>query len=120
MATTQGDETLPRAGYDLMRQFAELAGDVRDPYPMLAGLRETTPVAKICLELATGQAMDAKAPLPPLYTVHRVRGDLVTGRVPAGASSARASGCHLTLPGAAGPGSGKRRSWTSPTCAALS
>jgi hypothetical protein len=31
----------PEAGYDPMRQFAELAGDVRDPYPMFAGIRES-------------------------------------------------------------------------------
>ena len=30
-----------------MRQFAELAGDVRDPYPMLAGIRADTPVMQI-------------------------------------------------------------------------
>ena len=30
-----------------MRQFAELAGDVRDPYPMLAGIRADTPVLQI-------------------------------------------------------------------------
>jgi cytochrome P450 len=30
-----------------MRQFAELAGDVRDPYPMLAGIRADTPVLEV-------------------------------------------------------------------------
>jgi cytochrome P450 len=30
-----------------MRQFAELAGDVRDPYPMLAGIRADTPVLQV-------------------------------------------------------------------------
>src|SRR5258708_1789982 len=54
-----------------MRQFSELAGDVRDPYPMLADLRETTPVLQVSLEEQTKQLQnDAKAPkLPPLFTV---------------------------------------------------
>jgi cytochrome P450 len=30
-----------------MRQFAEVAGDVRDPYPMLAGIRADTPVMEV-------------------------------------------------------------------------
>jgi cytochrome P450 len=30
-----------------MRQFAELAGDVRDPYPMMAGIRADTPVMEV-------------------------------------------------------------------------
>jgi cytochrome P450 len=34
-------------GYDPMRQFAELAGDVRDPYPMFAGIRAQTPVLHV-------------------------------------------------------------------------
>jgi cytochrome P450 len=37
----------PEAPYDPMRQFAELAGDVRDPYPMFAGIRESTPVMEV-------------------------------------------------------------------------
>ena len=35
------------AGYDPMRQFAELAGDVRDPYTMFAGIRAETPVLHV-------------------------------------------------------------------------
>src|SRR5260370_16302699 len=54
-----------------MRQCSELAGDVRDPYPMLADLREATPVLQVSLEEQTNQLQnDAKAPkLPPLFTV---------------------------------------------------
>ena len=37
----------PEASYDPMRQFAELAGDVRDPYPMFAGIRADTPVLQV-------------------------------------------------------------------------
>jgi len=49
-----------------MRQFAELAGDVRDPYPMFAGIRESTPV----MEIHYGARLDAKAPrAPSLFTV---------------------------------------------------
>ena len=42
----------PEASYDPMAQFAELAGDVRDPYPMFAGIRADTPVLHV--ELGTG------------------------------------------------------------------
>jgi len=37
----------PAAGYDPMRQFAELAGDVRDPYPMMAEIRAGSPVLEV-------------------------------------------------------------------------
>jgi cytochrome P450 len=58
------------ATYDPMRQFAELAGDVRDPYPMLADLRASTPVLQVSLERRTGQPRDERAPtMPPLFTV---------------------------------------------------
>jgi cytochrome P450 len=59
------------AGYDPMRQFAELAGDVRDPYPMFAGIRAETPVLHV--ELGGGSALyrhDEKAPrITSLFTV---------------------------------------------------
>ena len=59
----------PEDSYDPMRQFAELAGDVRDPYPLFAGIRADTPV----LEVHYGQGgsrLDPKAPRPPsLFTV---------------------------------------------------
>jgi hypothetical protein len=35
---------------DPMRPFSELAGDVRDPYPMMAGLRAGSPVLQVNLE----------------------------------------------------------------------
>jgi cytochrome P450 len=71
MAAVSGREDSPVPAHDPMRQFSELAGDVRDPYPMLADLRETTPVLQVSLEEQTGQLLnDAKAPkLPPLFTV---------------------------------------------------
>jgi cytochrome P450 len=54
-----------------MRQFAELAGDVRDPYPMFAGIRAETPVLHV--EVGSGQGRyrhDEKAPLiTSLFTV---------------------------------------------------
>ena len=56
------------ADYDPMRQFAELAGDVRDPYPMLAGIRAGTPVLEV--HLGAGSRADPKAPrVPSLFTV---------------------------------------------------
>jgi cytochrome P450 len=64
-----GTNGLPEAEYDPMRQFVELAGDVRDPYPMFADMRASNPV----MELSYGTTLlptDKKAPLPPrLFTV---------------------------------------------------
>jgi cytochrome P450 len=60
------------ASYDPMRQFAELAGDIRDPYPMLAGIRADSPVMQIHYGTGTGgrYRMDDKAPrVPTLFTV---------------------------------------------------
>jgi cytochrome P450 len=59
----------PDGGRDLMRQFYELAGDVRDPYPMLAEMRAACPVMRVDLD-QPGQQWDEKAPTPPtMYTV---------------------------------------------------
>jgi cytochrome P450 len=48
--TTPQHEAPSEPGYDPMRQFSELAGDVRDPYPMFAGIRAGSPVIQINLE----------------------------------------------------------------------
>jgi cytochrome P450 len=57
------------AAYDPMQQFAELAGDVRDPYPMMAGIRADSPVLEV--HLGSGRYQhDQKAPdLPTIYSV---------------------------------------------------
>src|SRR3984957_774819 len=55
-----------------MRQFAELAGDVRDPYPMLAGIRADSPVLQVDFGPRSGHRsrLDPKAPqVPSLFTV---------------------------------------------------
>jgi cytochrome P450 len=59
------------AAYDPMRQFAELAGDVRDPYPMMAGIRTDSPVLEVHLAAGSGRYQhDRKAPgIPTLYSV---------------------------------------------------
>ena len=60
------------ASYDPMRQFAELAGDVRDPYPMLAGIRADSPVLQVDFGPRSGHRsrLDPKAPrVPSLFTV---------------------------------------------------
>ncbi len=59
------------AGYDPMQQFAELAGDVRDPYPMLAGIRADCPVLEVHLGTGPGRYRhDEKAPkISTLYSV---------------------------------------------------
>jgi cytochrome P450 len=59
------------AAYDPMAQFAELAGDVRDPYPMMAGIRADSPVLEVYLAARSGRYQhDRKAPdIPTLYSV---------------------------------------------------
>jgi cytochrome P450 len=54
-----------------MRQFAELAGDVRDPYPMFAGIRAQTPVLHVEVGGGSGRYQhDEKAPrITSLFTV---------------------------------------------------
>jgi cytochrome P450 len=70
MIMTSEQDGSAEASYDPMRQFAEIAGDVRDPYPMFAGIRADTPVLHV--ELGTGSRYrhDEKAPrISSLYTV---------------------------------------------------
>jgi cytochrome P450 len=54
-----------------MRQFAELAGDVRDPYPMFAGIRAQTPVLHVEVGGGPGRYRhDEQAPrITSLFTV---------------------------------------------------
>ncbi len=55
-----------------MWQFAELAGDVRDPYPMLAGIRADSPVLQVNFGSRPGgrSRLDPKAPaMPSMFTV---------------------------------------------------
>ena len=60
----------PEASYDPMAQFAELAGDVRDPYPMFAGIRAETPVMHVELGSGGRYRHDEKAPrITSLFTV---------------------------------------------------
>jgi cytochrome P450 len=65
-----------------MQQFAELAGDVRDPYPMLAGIRADSPVLHV--EFGTGYRHDQKAPpITSLFTVtsHELAQQVLTDNV---------------------------------------
>ena len=82
--TTQLDTDATGSGesFDPMRQFQEVAGDVRDPYPMLHGLREAGAVLNMTIGAEAGQKVDPRAPkMPPVYTVttyemvHRVLND---------------------------------------------
>ena len=55
-----------------MRQFAELAGDVRDPYPMFAGIRADTPVLHVHIgpRSGGGSRLDQRAPrVTSVFTV---------------------------------------------------
>jgi cytochrome P450 len=72
VVTTPGPDDSAAASYDPMRQFAELAGDIRDPYPMLAGVRADSPVLRVDYGAGSGRRtrVDPKAPLvPSLFTV---------------------------------------------------
>ena len=76
----------PEASYDPMRQFAELAGDVRDPYPMLAGIRADTPVLHVQLSTGPGGRYqhDEQAPrITSLFTVtsHELAQQVLTDNV---------------------------------------
>jgi len=76
----------PEASYDPMRQFAELAGDVRDPYPMLAGIRADTPVLHVQLNMGPGGRYqhDERAPrITSLFTVtsHQLAQQVLTDNV---------------------------------------
>jgi cytochrome P450 len=53
-----------------MRQFAELAGDVRDPYPMFAGIRAENPVLHVEVGGGSRYRHDERAPrITSLFTV---------------------------------------------------
>jgi len=68
-----------------MAQFAELAGDVRDPYPMLAGIRADSPVLHVQLGTGSGRYRhDEKAPrITSLFTVssHELAQQVLTDNV---------------------------------------
>jgi cytochrome P450 len=69
-----------------MRQFAELAGDVRDPYPMLAGIRADNPVLRVHVGPRSGRRsrLDPKAPqVPSVFTVtsHKLAQQVLTDNV---------------------------------------
>jgi cytochrome P450 len=81
-----GRDGSPEPGYDPMRQFAELAGDVRDPYPMFAGIRADTPVLEVHYGPGSGHRsrLDPKAPrVPSLFTVtsHELAQQVLTDSV---------------------------------------
>ena len=69
-----------------MRQFAEFAGDVRDPYPMFAGIRADTPVMEVHFGAGSGGRYqhDERAPrITSLFTVtsHELAQQVLTDNV---------------------------------------
>ena len=67
-----------------MRQFTELAGDVRDPYPMMAGIRAGSPVLEVTLGRPGQYQHDEKAPsITTLFTVtsHEYAQQILTDNV---------------------------------------
>ena len=67
-----------------MAQFAEIAGDVRDPYPMFAGIRAETPVLHVELGSGARYRHDEKAPrITSLFTVtsHELAQQVLTDNV---------------------------------------
>jgi len=86
LVTTPGPDGSSEASYDPMRQFAELAGDVRDPYPMLAGIRADTPVLEVHFGTGSGRRSgpDQQAPrITSLFTVasHELAQQVLTDSV---------------------------------------
>jgi cytochrome P450 len=72
LVTASGQDGSPEASYDPMRQFAELAGDVSDPYPLFAGIRADSPVLQVDYGAGSGRRsrLDPKAPkVLSLFTV---------------------------------------------------
>ncbi len=58
---------------DPMRQFSELAGDVRDPYPMMAGIRAGSPVLEVHLGTRPGRDRPGEAgPAPEISSLFSV------------------------------------------------
>ena len=72
MVTTPGRDGSPEVSYDPMRQFAELAGDVRDPYPMLAGIRADTPVLEVHFGSGSGARSRPARPGPRMSSLFTV------------------------------------------------
>jgi hypothetical protein len=67
-----------------MQQFAELAGDVRDPYQMLAGIRTDSPVLHVDFDTGSGYRHDQKAlRITSLFTVtsHELAQQVLTDNV---------------------------------------
>ena len=71
LVTVPGQDGSAEARYDPMRQFSELAGDVRDPYPMMAEIRAGSPVLEVNIGARPGRYRhDDNAPkIPILFTV---------------------------------------------------
>ena len=72
MDTTPGRDDSPAASYDPMRQFTELAGDVRDPYPMFAGIRADSPVLHVHLDTGSGARYEHDQNAPPITSLFAV------------------------------------------------
>jgi cytochrome P450 len=86
LVTASRQDDSPEASYDPMRQFAELAGDVRDPYPMFTGIRADSPVLEVHYGPGSGRRswLDPKAPrVPSLFTVtsHELAQQVLTDNV---------------------------------------
>jgi cytochrome P450 len=86
LVTTPGPDDSAADSYDPMRQFAELAGDVRDPYPMFAGIRADTPVMEVHFGAGPDGRYhhDERAPLiTSLFTVtsHELAQQVLTDNV---------------------------------------
>lgn len=64
--------------YDPVEQFKDVAGDVRDPWPVLAELREQAPVQAINIAKAMGMPIDPKAPTAGMQIVSVLSHEHVT------------------------------------------
>jgi cytochrome P450 len=68
--TIQTDTDLPDEAFNPLQQFDEVAGDIRDPYPILHAMREAGAIQDLHLGREMGEKLDPKAPkMPKMYTV---------------------------------------------------
>ncbi len=85
MVTAPRHEASSEPGYDPMRQFSELAGDVRDPYPMFAEIRAASPVIPINLRARPDRSpLGGKSSrIPTMYAVfsHQCAQQVLTDNV---------------------------------------
>jgi len=97
LVTTPGRDDSLAASYDPMRQFAELAGDVRDPYPMLAGIRADSPVLHVHLGPGPGARYRHDQKAPPITSLFAVTSHELAQQVLTDSARFSSAGYAMTM-----------------------